>query len=588
MMELRLRKRLQLIFLCGFIFVTSAVLAQDRDLKRVAEQYMSQKKYADAAAYFQEYCQSNQKDIQSQLQWSQALFHANQLAASISILETLKGQNKRLEDDISLLLGKAYHHQHQWSAAIRWYKRYLNLSDAQNSTRQQVIDDIKRCAQGLKHGAQDEEVFIENMGRSVNTSYDEFHPIASPNVDSRIYFTSNKDMRVTDQFDDQGEYRGSVQQHDCNMYGTEISNGAWSDPFPLNSDLNTNSNEELQDFSEDGMVAFFSKGSEPDAQSIYLDSFDNADQPVMGVPWDFGVFLPDEVIRGLHFFADSILLFSSNRPGGLGGFDLYICAYRNGQWSEGINLGTQINSRYDEVSPFLAYDGRTLFFSSNRLTSIGGHDIFQTRFDDQKQQWQAPDNLSMPINSGADDLHFRISKSGLTAHFASARKSGKGGFDIYAAYYRSPVQAQLVRSTPPIFYMVKDFQLFSESLASEGTKESNPSEGEILESKWELPSIIYREDDQVVTPQNQTKLATLVGFLKTYPHLRLEIISHSDQSSVSNFDLFFSIKRAESVAAHLIAQGVAPERVHVKGLGGNYPYTFNQIDGKENKAGRFF
>ena len=485
------------------------------------------------------------------------------------------------------MLGRSYHHKHLFKDAIRYYKQYLTQSTVKNDRRQEVVNDIKRCAEGIRHEFASDRVFLENMGTSVNSQYDDFSPVASPNVDSRIYFTSNRNLKVTDHFSDAGALVGSTQSHDCDMFATEIDNGAWSAAFPLNEELNSNQHEILQDFSEDGTIVYFTKGPSYGDVTFYLDSFNNEEQAPEGVTWNTSIFDKDEQLRGFNLFADSILIFSSNRGGGLGGYDLYICAKKSDGWTDAINLGPNINGPFDEITPFMALDGRTLYLSSNRLNSIGGHDVFKSRFNEKVNRWDIPQNLSMPINSAGDDVHFRLSNNGLSAHFNSDRKSGKGGQDLYAIYFKSPVQEQLLRSTPLIFYMVKDFQLFSESLMGNG-RGNDDQIPEMLESEWDLTSILYREDDQILTEKNKPKLDLLAGFLKTYPHLKLEILSHSDQSAVSNFDLFFSTKRAEEAAEYLIANGISPDIISIKGFGGSYPYALNLIKGKDNKAGRFF
>ncbi len=560
--------------------------AQDKDLRREAFELFDLNRMFEAEPRLRLYCKNQPKDAEAQYRWAESLYQTNKLDQAITQLRSLKNTNKRYAAKATFLLARAHHHKHFFADAIKYYKEYLTLTDTRNTRRAQAVNDIKRCAQGLSYSLPSDQVFLENMGLNVNTTFDDFAPISSPNVESRIYFTSNRSMKVKDRFSDEGSLITSTQNYDCDMFATEIENGAWSTAFPLNEDLNTEQHELLQDFNRDGMVAFFVRGSSYDQVSFYVDSFANDTQEAVGVPWAQLGLKPQEQVRGIHFFSDSTILFSSNREDGFGGFDLYISILGAEGWTEPINLGREINGPFDEITPFMTKDGRTLYFSSNRLTSIGGHDVFKSRFNERSLQWGEPSNLSIPINSAANDVHYRLTSNGQTANFSSDRKTGKGGQDLYAVYFKKPVQEQLVRSMPSIFYMVKDFQLFSEQLVADGS--SPASQSPVLESQWDLKSILYREDDQILTTQNKPKLDQLVRFLKTYPHVKLEILSHSDQSSVSNFDLFFSIKRAESVAGYLAASGVNPEHLFLKGFGGSYPYTLNAIGGQDNKAGRFF
>jgi outer membrane protein OmpA-like peptidoglycan-associated protein len=126
------------------------------------------------------------------------------------------------------------------------------------------------------------------------------------------------------------------------------------------------------------------------------------------------------------------IYFSSDRPGGYGGLDIYrIDQDKDGNWSEPVNLGSVINTEYDEDGPFIAPDGKTLYFSSNGHNNMGGYDVFSSKFNPKTKKWQEPVNLGFPINSPNDDIYFVIAGDRRTAYYASAKKNGFGDKDIY-------------------------------------------------------------------------------------------------------------------------------------------------------------
>ena len=397
------------------------------------------------------------------------------------------------------------------------------------------------------------------------------------------YYSSIRALRVQDRFDEDGSLSASTQGFDCDMYGTQIINGAWSKSEPLNPNLNTPSHEVLLDFSEDGMVAIFARGSELDNQLLWTDSIQAIQVTQIGSMWDDNPFTADTEIRGIYFFSDSIVVFSSNDEGGFGGFDLYLALKKGQNWSAPMNLGPSINSEFNEVTPFLCKDGRTMLFSSDRLTSMGGYDIFESAFDERANTWKSAHNLGRPVNSAGNDLFYRLASHGSAAYFSSDRKSGLGQQDIYSAYFKESQSAKMESSIPALFTEVRDFQLFSESMAYSNNDNANTAPM----ASFDMPYLLYR-DDQIITPQNLPKLEKVLGFLKTYPHSKLEIVSHSDQTAVSNFDLYFAIKRAEQVAAYLVEMGFKSQDIYLKGLGGNYPLAVNELNGKENETGRFY
>ena len=128
------------------------------------------------------------------------------------------------------------------------------------------------------------------------------------------------------------------------------------------------------------------------------------------------------------------MVFSSNRPGGYGSYDLWVSRYdlQSNNWSRPVNAGGMINTPYDESAPCLSPDGKLLFFSSNRPGGKGYYDLYVSR-NNKQRNWQKPELLGEPFNSEDDDEYFTISHDGYWAYFSSDRQSlnRKDGFDIY-------------------------------------------------------------------------------------------------------------------------------------------------------------
>lgn len=556
--------------------------SQNRNLRKTAEQYIENNRYYEAADLLKSYCPTRPKDLEAWYWLAKSQFESNDCEAALQSLHHLEAESKKEDLEFLLLFGRTYHQLHEYAQAIEYYKRFLAVG-SKDERFTSVVNEVKRCAAGLRLNYISDEVLVENMGSIVNSRYDDFCPLESPNYPNRIYFSSTRTLRIQDRFADDGQWLESVQGFDTDMFGTEIENGAWVEAEPLNPQLNTAEHEVLQGFSEDGMALIFTRSHLLNDGTFWVDTFSTANEESHGKKWNHSPFLPDEKVRGIYFFNDTTLFFSASRPDGFGGFDLYLSLKRNNQWSPAINLGDQVNSEFDEVTPFMCTDGRTLFFSSNRLSSMGGFDIFTCHFDEKMHQWPSPQNVGRPLNSAGNDLFFRISTDGLMSMFSSDRKSGLGGHDIYSAYFKKPQLANLSASIPPLFLEVRDFQLFNQSVVDM----HGESETHLPMDVFDVPFLLYR-DDQVVTPQNKTKLEKLIGFLQTYPHLTVEVLCHSDQTSVSNFDLFFSIKRAEQIGSYLQQKGIKPNSIYLRGLGGNYPIALNELNGKDNETGRFY
>ncbi len=131
-------------------------------------------------------------------------------------------------------------------------------------------------------------------------------------------------------------------------------------------------------------------------------------------------------------FADNgnALFFASNMPGGFGGFDLYVSYNENGRWSEPINLGANINTQGNEITPFV--NENTLYFSSDFTMGIGGMDIFKS--EEVDGLFAKASNLGKGINSPEDDIFPVYLAEEDAMYFTSNRLGGKGKHDIYIAY----------------------------------------------------------------------------------------------------------------------------------------------------------
>ncbi len=122
------------------------------------------------------------------------------------------------------------------------------------------------------------------------------------------------------------------------------------------------------------------------------------------------------------------LYFASDRPGGYGGYDLYVVRKIGGEWSSPVNLGPQVNTPDNEVFPFIHADG-TLYFGSNGHGGAGGLDLFYST--KTRDVWRRPVNMGEPFNTGSDDFGIIVDRDNKNGYFSSARGGGSGGDDIY-------------------------------------------------------------------------------------------------------------------------------------------------------------
>ncbi len=129
---------------------------------------------------------------------------------------------------------------------------------------------------------------------------------------------------------------------------------------------------------------------------------------------------------------DKTIFFTSNRPGGYGGTDIYSCTLgKGGRWTNVTNLGPLVNTEMDEEGVFISANGQHLYFSSNGLAGMGDLDIYRSTYDAAKKQWGEPVNLGYPINSVENDIYFVLTKDEKFAYISSLRRENVGEQDIY-------------------------------------------------------------------------------------------------------------------------------------------------------------
>ncbi len=215
-------------------------------------------------------------------------------------------------------------------------------------------------------------------------------------------------------------------------------------PEPFSLDLVSTLHEGPLTFDRQNEVVFFSrndskKGSERgDEKANYVNGF--AHMKIYSAhrttgSWSEAEEMPinDDKSDACHpsISADGLrLYFSSNRPGGYGGMDMYMSENVYGKWSKPINLGPKINSPKNEVFPYIHESG-VLFFSSDDMGGKGGLDIFYTSLD-KNGLYESPKNIGAPFNSDSDDFGFIIDKDNKSGYMTSSRTGGKGEDDIYA------------------------------------------------------------------------------------------------------------------------------------------------------------
>jgi outer membrane protein OmpA-like peptidoglycan-associated protein len=532
-------------------------------------------------------------------------------------------------------LGDAYHINYQFDKAIEAYKKFIAVMAENKNTDKALLNDANRsiemCQTGQHLVANPVKIKLQNLGDKVNSTYADYSPVLSGDGNS-IFFTSRRTGSMGGLKDDEGNFMEDIYM------STKTATG-WSQAVGIGSPINTESNDA-------------SIGISPDGQTILIYKDDNGDGNIYsttlkGDVWGAPVKLNENINSkywepSASFSSDgNTLYFVSNRPGGFGGRDLYISKKTaNGDWTKAVNMGSTINTPYDEDAPFMHADGVTFSFSSNGHNTMGGFDIF-TSILSNDSVWSETMNVGYPINTTDDDVFYVISPDGLKAYFSSFREGGLGEKDIYmltflekkespltlvkgtvidesgkpaknivitvtdneneqvvATYHANSKTGKFLFILTPgknynITYQADNRLFYSENIEIPKTSKYYELNREIslppivVGSKIILNNIFFDFDKATLRPQSNVELRNLLLIMKSNPNMKVEISGHTDSKGNDDYNQKLSEERAQAVVTRLITNGISTDRMTAKGYGKTMPAAANKkANGSDDPIGR--
>ncbi|MCC6461893.1 MAG: PD40 domain-containing protein [Saprospiraceae bacterium] len=574
-----IRFRTAFLLFLGLLTLSALQAQKATDFRRLGEKQFANRQWAEAQAALSQYQQDKPGDLKVLTQLGICAYHLHQADKARQYLEfVLQKDPKNADPELHYHLARTLHGQQEFERAIGAYKGFLRVATEKHPLRANVLDNIRRCVSGL--GARNNEAvaLVENLGDRVNSPGDEFAPLPSVNHPGRLYFSAARENCAGGMRNDQG-YEDPATGHWCSdMFFTDQTNSGWNYASLLGDLLNTPRFEVALDFSSDGQILYFSRGFTLFSGEIFADTAGRKDEYAVSPPAFSTPMQAQDGDQAPFLVNDTLLLFASRRSGGQGGLDLYYATRSDSGWTAPQHLGgPALNSPYDETTPFLARDGRTLYFSSNRTESIGGFDVFKSVFDEAQQSWSAPVHMGKPLNSPGDDAFFRLAVDGLTAYFSSDRMDSRGQRDLYVAYFK---QEQAEQLSPERFLFTDAGKRARAAAGKTGQATARAIE------KAELPVLYYASDRDVLGADNVKTINVLARLARQYPETSVLVYAHTDETGPAKFDLYYGIKRAEIVGKALTERGVAASRIWLKSFGSAYPVASNALGIQPNPLGQ--
>ncbi len=352
--------------------------------------------------------------------------------------------------DFYYYLGHAYQVTNQFDKAIG----YLSLSRSMLNPQKDSLNiglisaEIEQCQNGKKAMASPTNAKLFNLGKRINSIYPDYSPVLLPNQPMLI-FTSTRKESTGGKLTEQGEYYEDIFESNITLNDTlnlGSVESAFFQPDFLGASFSTAINNGIfvNTKSHDASISV-----PPDGKRLFLYRRNAVWQSEiidgkLSKPGKVNYIINEEkrfessltlVTKG----NENILYFVSDQKGGIGGKDIYkSIKQEDGSWGPEENLGPIINTEFDEESPFYDPSEDVLYFSSQGHNSVGGFDVYKTKFDNDK--WSTPKNLGYPVNSGTDDVFYSINPTQNRGYVSTMREDAVGNYDIYMVRYLKPLK----------------------------------------------------------------------------------------------------------------------------------------------------
>jgi len=508
-----------------------------------------------------------------------------------------------------------------YNKALIHYQVYLDQKKISQKNKVVAVTKITNCEFALEAMKNPVPFNPVSIGSSINTENDEYWPSITADGQTLMFTRQTR----------YGNSATGYQLGQEDFYVSYLLENKWQKAINAGAPINTSNNEGAQTISSGGNYMYFTACDRPGGLGscdLYFSAFDRGKWSVpinIGAPVNTSYWESQPSVS-----ADGkILFFSSSRPGGIGGKDIWYSVIKeNGNWSIPVNMGDTVNTEGDEMSPFIHFDGRTLYFASDGRPGMGGFDLFFTRMNDDST-WSQPKNLGYPINTFNDEMGLIIEAGGQKAIFSSKHDNVNGKdlfyFDLDESIRPNPVSYMKgkVYDKETGKMLKAEYELINLTIGKTTVKSTSDSEGNFLVclpsgynyglnvskpgylffsenfvfdgehsaiepfvkninlspvrvgEKLQLTNVFFEIDSWKLKKESVSELNNLAKLLIENGEIKIEIGGYTDSTGTDEYNLKLSEKRALSVVDYLIQVGIASARLKYKGYGNQSPVGDN-------------
>ena len=603
-----------------------------------AEKYLNQKVYSEAEKSLKKSIKEDKNFIEAYLMLGDVYHYEDMEEQAIESYKKAQEINPNKYPDIYFTLASSEFYFAKYSDARKHYEYYIQMKGINSENVPIAKKNLVSCDFAIEAVKHPVPFNPKNLGAGINSKYEEYFPCMTVDGKTLLYTRLIKDT---------GSVNGFGYNED--FYVSHYADSSWAPSQNIGPPINTNYNEGAPCLSPDGLILIFTACEFAGRYGAGRNGYGRCDlffSRKVGNSWTSPINIGPPINSGTwesqpSYSSDGKTIYFIRKITNKNGKDsqaIYMSELgEDGKWKTPVKLGEKINAPgCKQESVFIHPDNQTLYFSSNRAPGMGGMDIFLSR-KDKNGEWGEPENLGYPINTEKDENSFTVSGDGKTAFFASNRKGGFGGLDLYS--FELPEKARPLAVTymkGRIFDFDTKKQLYArfelidlESGKTSVKSYSNKGNGEFLVC---LPTgknyalnvsadgyLFYSENFKLdekgtllkpvlkdiamhtikfgetvilkniffetakfdLKPESQIELNKLIELLNKNPKMKIEISGHTDNVGGKDNNQTLSENRAKAVYNYLSANKISADRLTYKGYGDTKP-----IDSNDNEQGR--
>lgn len=616
------------------LLAASASAQSTRKQLRKANKFFDRENYRAALPLYEEVIAANPNNATALYRAgiSYLTFDKERAADYLYRAQTIK---RKVDRDIEYWLGRVDHINYRFDSAIEHFQAYQKTIPKRNEyRREEVAQLIQQARNAKRETANPKDVFVKNLGGTVNTAFSEHSPVISSDYDY-LLFTSRSEAATGSKAAQDGEYYEDIFETN------RIGDDEWEKTRIVSGALNSPGH--------DASIQLFDN----DTKLLLYQSVNNGDIMVSERQADGAWGAPKSIsdkVNTPDFESDAFitkdgqtLYYSTSNNSENGDLDIYVAQRNaNGTWGTPRSLGRSINTPYDDDSPYIDSEG-SLYFASRGHNSMGGYDIFYAKYDSVARRWARPVNLGYPVNTPDDDTYYRLAPDGSYAYLSSYRIGGYGEKDIYTINYikntgvagqvftkadsllvpgvelifnglqadKRPISYRDVTKPDSANYNVqvlsgrnyqvqlsldnqvietqeieipvvindtttvrRDFYITLSDTATANLIARGGTKG-TRSTAFAMKPVYFDTDEYDLRPESIQELDSIARIMQANPNINISIEGHTDSRATDEYNVTLGQNRADAAYDYLVRQGISPKRLVTVTYGERRPVAPN-------------